>query len=62
MSDRLGAGGIVEDGAVYISGKQIVEIGPYKDLRSVYPTATVIGSSRFWVALDLLMRTSMERV
>ena len=50
MSDRLGVGGIVEDGAVYISGKQIVEIGPYKDLRSVYPTATVIGSSRFWVA------------
>jgi len=50
MSDRLGVGGIVEDGAVYISGKQIAEIGPYKDLRSVYPTATVIGSSRFWVA------------
>ncbi|HSE86814.1 MAG TPA: hypothetical protein VLJ79_11365 [Candidatus Binatia bacterium] len=27
MSDRLGVGGIVEDGAVYISGKQIAEIG-----------------------------------
>ncbi|MEX0806061.1 MAG: amidohydrolase family protein [Candidatus Binatia bacterium] len=49
MNDRLGVNGIVEDGAVYISGKNIVEIGPYKDLKSVYPTATVIGSSRFWV-------------
>jgi hypothetical protein len=27
MSDRLAVGGIVEDGAVYISGKQIAEIG-----------------------------------
>ena len=49
MNDRQGMGGIVEDGAVYISGKNIVEVGPYRDLKSVYPTATVVGSSRFWV-------------
>jgi 5-methylthioadenosine/S-adenosylhomocysteine deaminase len=49
MNDRLAADGIIEDGAVYISGKEIAEIGPYKDLKSVYPTATVVGSSRFWV-------------
>ena len=49
MNDRLNVNGIVEDGAVYVSGKNIVEVGPYKDLKSVYPTATVIGSSRFWV-------------
>jgi cytosine/adenosine deaminase-related metal-dependent hydrolase len=49
MNDRLAADGIIEDGAVYISGNEIVEVGPYKDLKLVYPTATVIGSSRFWV-------------
>lgn len=49
MNDRLGVGGIVEDGAIYVSGKNIVEIGPYKDLKSVDPTATVLGSSRFWI-------------
>jgi 5-methylthioadenosine/S-adenosylhomocysteine deaminase len=49
MNDRLGVGGIVEDGAVYISGKNIAEVGRYKDLKSAYPTATVLGSSRFWV-------------
>jgi imidazolonepropionase-like amidohydrolase len=45
LNDRLGVGGIVEDGAIYVSGKNIVEIGPYKDLKSVYPTATVLGST-----------------
>jgi 5-methylthioadenosine/S-adenosylhomocysteine deaminase len=50
MSDRAGADGIVEGGAVYVSGKNIVEVGRYKDLKAIYPTATVIGSSRFWVA------------
>ena len=49
MNDRLGVGGIVEDGAVYVSGKNIAEVGRYKDLKSAYPTATVLGSSRFWV-------------
>jgi 5-methylthioadenosine/S-adenosylhomocysteine deaminase len=50
MSDRAGADRIVEGGAVYVSGKNIVEVGRYKDLKAIYPTATVIGSSRFWVA------------
>jgi len=49
MNNRLGVGGVVEDGAVYVSGKVIVEVGRYADLKSVYPTADVIGSSRFWV-------------
>jgi cytosine/adenosine deaminase-related metal-dependent hydrolase len=49
MNDRLGVGGIVKDGAIYVSGKNIVEIGPYNDLKSVYPTATVLGSDQFWV-------------
>jgi cytosine/adenosine deaminase-related metal-dependent hydrolase len=49
MSDRLGAGGVVEDGAVYVAGKDIVEVGRFKDLKAVYPTATVLGSSRYWV-------------
>lgn len=49
MQERLGAHGIIKDGAVYVSGKNIVEVGPYKDLKVVYPTATVVGSPRFWV-------------
>jgi len=49
MNDRLGVGGIVEDGAVYVSGENIVEVGRYQDLKSVYPTAAVLGSSRYWV-------------
>ena len=32
MNDRLGASSIVEDGVVYASGKDIVEVGRYKDL------------------------------
>jgi cytosine/adenosine deaminase-related metal-dependent hydrolase len=49
MNDRLGIGGVVKDGAIYVSGKDIVEIGAYNDLKSVYPTATVLGSDQFWV-------------
>jgi cytosine/adenosine deaminase-related metal-dependent hydrolase len=49
MSDRLGVGGIVEDGALYVSGKNIIEVGRYRDLKLAYPTATVVGSSRFWL-------------
>jgi 5-methylthioadenosine/S-adenosylhomocysteine deaminase len=49
MQERFGADGIVEDGAVYVSGKNIVEVGPYKDLKAQYPTASIIGSPRFWV-------------
>jgi 5-methylthioadenosine/S-adenosylhomocysteine deaminase len=50
MRDGADAAGIVKNGAVYISGKNIVDVGPYKDLKAVYPTATIIGSPRFWVA------------
>jgi cytosine/adenosine deaminase-related metal-dependent hydrolase len=54
MNDRFGAGGIVEDGALYVSGKSIIEVGRYRDLKSVYPTATVVGSSRYWVMPGLV--------
>jgi len=49
MQQHLGADGIIRDGAVYVSGKNIIEVGPYKDLKAAYPTAAVIGSPRFWV-------------
>ena len=49
MQERFGADGIVKDGAVYVSGKNIIEVGPYKDLKAQYPTASIIGSPRFWV-------------
>jgi 5-methylthioadenosine/S-adenosylhomocysteine deaminase len=49
MQERFGADGIVKDGAVHVSGKNIIEVGPYKDLKAQYPTATTIGSPRFWV-------------
>ena len=49
MNDRLGVGGIIKNGAVYVSEKNIIEIGPYNDLKLVYPTATVVGSDQFWV-------------
>jgi len=49
MDDRFGRDGIIQDGAVCVSGKDIVEVGRYKDLKKQYPTATVIGSRRFWV-------------
>src|SRR6266850_1532968 len=49
MNDQLGTDGIVPDGGVVVEGKDIVEVGRYKDLKKQYPTATVIGSRRFWV-------------
>ncbi len=49
MQERFGTDGIIKDGAVHVSGKNIIEVGPYEDLKAVYPTATVIGSARFWV-------------
>ena len=49
MHDGFGPDGIVKDGAVYVSGKDIVEVGRYKDLKKQYATAKVIGSTRFWV-------------
>jgi len=49
MQERFGLHGIIKDGAVYVSGKNIIEVGHYKDLKAQYPTATVIGSPHFWV-------------
>ena len=49
MQERIGTDGIIKDGAVYVSGKNIVEVGRYRDLKTQYPTATIIGSPRFWV-------------
>lgn len=44
-----GTDGILEDGAVYVSGRNIVEVSPYEDLKAAYPNTTVIGSPEFWV-------------
>src|SRR5689334_1587338 len=49
MDDRRGPDGIVKDGAVCVVDKDIVEVGRYRDLKKQYPTATVMGSQRFWV-------------
>jgi 5-methylthioadenosine/S-adenosylhomocysteine deaminase len=49
MNDRFGPQGIVPDGGVVVDGKDIVEVAAYADLKKQYPTATVIGSRRFWV-------------
>jgi cytosine/adenosine deaminase-related metal-dependent hydrolase len=49
MQGRADTDGIIKDGAVYVSGKDIIEVGPYQGLKAQYPTATVIGSGRFWV-------------
>ncbi|HEY7555096.1 MAG TPA: amidohydrolase family protein [Candidatus Binatia bacterium] len=46
---RYGIDGILADGAVYVSGPEIVEVAPYRDLKAAYPNATVIGSPEFWV-------------
>lgn len=48
-ASRYGADGILEDGAVYVSGQSIVEVAPYRDLKVAYPNTTVIGSPEFWV-------------
>jgi 5-methylthioadenosine/S-adenosylhomocysteine deaminase len=49
MQERVGAHGIVKDGAVFVSGKNIAEVGRFNDLKAQYPTVTIIGSPRFWV-------------
>ena len=49
MREGLGADGIIKDGAIYVSGKNIVEVGLFKDLKAQYPTATIVGSPRFWI-------------
>jgi 5-methylthioadenosine/S-adenosylhomocysteine deaminase len=48
MNERFGTNGIVPDGGVVVEGKDIAEVGRYKDLKKQYPTATVVGSPRFW--------------
>ena len=48
-NDGYATAGILEDGAVYVSGQNIVEVSPYKDLKATYPNTTVIGSPEFWV-------------
>jgi len=55
QSERYGPDGVLEDGAVYVSGRDVVEVGRYRDLKAVYPTATVIGSPRFWVIPGLVV-------
>ena len=49
MDDRFGPDGVVADGAVLVEGNDIVEVGRYRDIKKQYPTASVIGSRRFWV-------------
>jgi 5-methylthioadenosine/S-adenosylhomocysteine deaminase len=49
-----GTDGILEDGAVYVSGQNIVAVSPYKDLKAAYPNTTVIGSPEFWVMPGLV--------
>lgn len=49
MDHRFGPDGVIEDGAVCVAGKDIVEVGRYRELKKQNPTATVIGSRRFWV-------------
>ena len=49
MREGLDADGIIKDGAIYVSGKNIVEVGLFKDLKAQYPTATIVGSPRFWI-------------
>ena len=49
MQPRYGTQGVIRDGAVVVSGRDIVEVGSYRDLKASYPTAAVVGSSRYWV-------------
>ncbi len=49
MQPRYGTHGVIRNGAVVVSGRNVVEVGPYRDLKPAYPNATVVGSSRYWV-------------
>ena len=49
MAARDGSPGVIRDGAVAVSGRDIVEVGAYRDLKTSYSTAAVVGSSRHWV-------------
>ena len=46
---RDGSPGVIRNGAVAVSDRDIVEVGRYQDLKTSYATATVVGSSRHWV-------------
>ncbi len=46
---RDGSPSVIRNGAVVVSGRDIVEVGRYSDLKTSYPTATTVGSSRHWV-------------
>ncbi len=46
---RDGSPGVIRDGAVAVSGRDIVEVGAYRDLKTSCSTASVVGSSRHWV-------------
>ena len=58
MREGLGADGIIKDGAIYVSGKNIVEVGLFKDLKAQYPTATIVGSPRFWITPGFVINTA----
>ncbi len=46
---RDGSPGAIRDGAVAVSERDIVEVGRYRDLKTSYSNAAVVGSSRHWV-------------
>jgi 5-methylthioadenosine/S-adenosylhomocysteine deaminase len=43
---RLGAAGVVRDGAVAITGDTIIEIGPFAELQPKYPGFRILGDGR----------------
>ena len=46
---RDGSAGVIRNGAVAVSGRDIVEVGRYQDLKTSYAAASVVGSTRHWV-------------
>ncbi len=36
-------GGILENGALYIRGDEILDVGPYQKIRTTYPADEIIG-------------------
>lgn len=54
QNEAYGPDVVIEDGAVYVSGRDIVEVGRYSDLKAIYPTATVVGAPDFWVMPGLV--------
>jgi cytosine/adenosine deaminase-related metal-dependent hydrolase len=54
QNNVYGPGGVIEDGAVLVSGAEIAEVGRYSDLKAAYPTASIVGSTDFWVMPGLV--------